>query len=375
MKITKIEPMGLRFVEPNDYNSTRHTMLVRVETDEGIVGWGEGMAMWPEAVAATVAVVKDGLDALLLQADPLETEKHWHRMKEHVWWYGLEGGIASFAISALDMALWDIKGKAYGQPLYKLLGGACVPKLPANASIHVKHATHEENAREILGYFEEGYRSCKVGFGKNGHARLGRTAEYDLGFVKEVRRLIGPETEFMVDIGANVRWDVHHAIQMVRAFAEYGIHWIEDPFPPNRLADYRELRAATNARIALGERLTTIDQYAAILDAGAPDIVAIDPARTDGVTGFLKIANLVALAGKKLNTHCWCSALTTAASLHLSIASPLALLMELKPMRNPMQHDIVHEPIAHRDGWVYPLEAPGLGTSINEEAVRTFRFV
>ncbi|MBO9610398.1 MAG: mandelate racemase/muconate lactonizing enzyme family protein [Paenibacillaceae bacterium] len=375
MRIIKIEPMGLRYIEPNDYNSTRHTMFVRVETDEGIVGWGEGMAMWPEAVAATVAVVEHGLGRLLLDADPLETLAHWHRLKEHTWWYGLEGGIASFAISALDMALWDIKGKALEQPLYKLLGGACRDKLPANASIHAKLATHEENAREIAGYFAEGYRSCKVGFGKNGHARLGQTMEYDIGFVREVRKRIGPDAELMVDIGANVKWDVAHAVKMTKAFAEHGVDWIEDPFPPNRLADYRELRAATNARIVTGERLTTLDQYDALIRSGVADVIAIDPARTDGITGFGQIAALVGSAGRKFNTHCWCSALTTAASLHLSIASPLAPIMELKPLRNPMQHDIARNPIEHRDGWVHKPEEPGLGVDIDEEAVRRLRFL
>ncbi|MDF2726244.1 MAG: mandelate racemase [Paenibacillus sp.] len=374
MKIVKIEPMGLRYVEPNDDFSTRHTMLVRVETDSGLVGWGEGIVMWPEAVKSAAALIEGGLGELLLGQDPLDIEKHWQAMKEHVWWYGGDGGIASFAISALDMALWDLKGKALGLPLYKLFGGKVWEKIPANASIHIKYFEHEKNASEIKGYIDEGYQSVKVGFGKRGTAKLGLTEAYDMEFVKQVRKAIGPDVGFMIDVGHKVKWDVAHAIRMVHRFAEYGIDWIEEPFEPNQLADFARLKQATGCLLATGERESTVDAYSRLIRSGVVDIVGIDPARSDGITGFLKVLTLVADAKIKFNTHAWSTALTTAASIHLSLFSPHCIIMELKPLANPMQDELVKNPIRQRDGWVYPLEEPGLGVEIDEESVRKHRF-
>lgn len=112
-----------------------------------------------------------------------------------------------------------------------------------------------------------------------------------------------------------------------------------------------------------------------MIDSGVADIIAIDPARADGITGFLKVLTLVESAKKQFNTHAWSTALTTAASVHLSIASPHVRIMELKPMKNPMQHELVKNPIGQRDGWVYPIEEPGLGVEVDEEAVRRYRFM
>lgn len=373
MKIAKIEPMGMRYVEPNDDFSTRYTMLVRVETDSGLVGWGEGIVMWPEAVKAAAALV-EGLAPLLIGQSPIDTVRHWHAMKEHVWWYGGDGGIASFAISALDMALWDLKGKALGVPLYKLMGGAVWEKLHANASIHIKYYEHDKNADEIKGYMDEGYQSVKVGFGKKGTAKLGLTEAYDVEFVRQVRQAIGPDKGFMVDIGHKVKWDVAHAIRMVNRFAEYGIDWIEEPFEPKQLADFARLKQATGCLLATGERESTVEAYSRLIRSGVVDIVGIDPARSDGITGFLKVLSLVADANLKFNTHAWSTALTTAASIHLSISSPHVIIMELKPLPNPMQDELVRNPIRQKDGWVYPLEEPGLGVDMDEEAVRKYRF-
>jgi L-alanine-DL-glutamate epimerase-like enolase superfamily enzyme len=372
MKIAKIEAMGIRCPEPNDNYNIRHTALVRIETEDGTVGWGEGIAMWPEAVKAVCAIV-EGLSALLIGKDALDTEAHWQSMKDHVWWYG-EGGIASFAISALDMALWDVKGKLLGVPLYRLLGGKLRERLPACASIHVKHATHQENADEIAAYMDQGYQSVKVGFGKKGLARLGQEAEYDLAFVRTVRERIGPDKGFIIDIGNGVKWDVGHAIRMTRAFEAYGVWWIEEPFHPANITAHRELREATTMLIATGEREWTVDDYARLLKTGIVDIVGVDPARVEGITAFQKIIQLVGAEKRKFNAHAWSTAITTAASIHLSISSPHCLLMELKPLPNPMQNELVREPITQRDGWVYPPEAPGLGIDVDEEAVNKYRF-
>ena len=123
MRIQSIEAIPIAYPEPNDHDAERHLCLVRVQADDGQVGWGEAVTMWPEASWATKAIV-DGMAPLLIDRDPVDTDSLWRLLKDHAWWYGV-GGIASFAIAALDIALWDLKGKALGTSVLSLLGGPC----------------------------------------------------------------------------------------------------------------------------------------------------------------------------------------------------------------------------------------------------------
>lgn len=373
MKIASIEAIPIRYPEPNDFNSLRQTTLVKITTNEGIVGWGESIAMWPEAVLAVKTLIDNGLSELLLGENPLNTEVLWQKMKDYTWWYG-EGGIASFAIAGIDIALWDIKGKVLGVPLYQLFGGKHWDRLPACASTHPSKTTHEENAEELASYIRQGYQSVKVGFGKKGHANLGRDSENDIVFVRTVRRTIGNKAGLMVDIGNGVKWNISQAITVTRAFEEYGIDWIEEPFHPNNLPAHAELKVATTTLIAAGEREWNIYGYERMIRSGAVDVIGIDPARAEGITAFLKVIELVGLNHCKFNAHAWSTSITTAASIHLSISSPHCMLMEMKPVQSPVQYELVTDPIEQKDGWIYPIEKPGLGIEINEEAVEHFRF-
>ena len=122
MRIRAIEPFPIAYPDPNDFGTIRRTVLVKVTTEEGATGWGECIAMWPEACKAVATIVTDGLAPILKGNDATDTATAWEKMRRHVWWYG-EGGIASMAISGVDMALWDIAGKTAGKTLYELLGG------------------------------------------------------------------------------------------------------------------------------------------------------------------------------------------------------------------------------------------------------------
>ncbi len=215
MRIVGLESFILRWPEPNDFNNERMTLLLRVDTDAGISGWGEAIAMWPEACRATQAIVADGFAPLLTGRDPRETEACWRAMKAHSWWYG-EGGIAAFAISAIDMALWDIAAKDAGQPLYALLGGGAHSALPACASLHVNHPTIEDSVAAIKGYIDGGFRSAKLGLGKRGASKAGRDPDYDVALVAALREALGPEPQIMVDGGNGVTWDLETAIATTR---------------------------------------------------------------------------------------------------------------------------------------------------------------
>lgn len=373
MRIRSLRAYPIQSPEPNDFGALRMTLLVRVDTEEGVTGWGEAIAMWPEACKAVKVLVEDGLAPLLTGQSPLDVERHWLAMKSHTWWYG-EGGLASMAISAVDMALWDLKGRALGLPLYQLLGGRVWERLPACASTHASKATHEANAEEMAGYITAGYQSVKIGFGKRGHAGLGRDPDHDVAFVAAVRAAIGPKAGLMIDIGNSVRWDVATAIRTTRRMEEHQITWIEEPLHPDDIAGYQELRAATQTTIATGEREWTVARYKRLLETGTVDVVGIDPARAEGVSGFAKVRELVGAVRRKFNAHAWSTAITTAASLHLSASSPHCLLMEMKPLRNPMQHELVANPIDMKDGFVAPPEGPGLGVEVLEEMVSHYLY-
>ncbi len=372
MKIRSIEAIPIKYTEPNDFNNTRHTLVVKVMTEDGIIGWGEAVAMWPEAIIGVKAIIERGFAPLLIGEDALNTEANWTKMKKHTWWYG-EGGLASFAISGVDMALWDIKGKALGVPLYQLFGGPIWDRLPACASTHPSKPSNQANAEEIAQYIlQDGYQSIKIGFGKKGHAGLGKNHQHDIDFVKTVRHAIG-DAGFMVDIGNAVEWDIPTAIRMTQEFEKYNITWIEEPLHPNNMRGYAELRAQSKTLIAAGEREFTVHGYYRLVQSGLIDVIGIDPARAEGITGFLKIRDMIGREGRKFNAHCWSTAITSAASLHLSISSPHCMVLEFKPIPNPMQHEIVAEPIEHKAGWIGALDKPGLGIEILEEVLLSYR--
>jgi L-alanine-DL-glutamate epimerase-like enolase superfamily enzyme len=371
MQIKRVTAHPIAYPEPNDYNNTRSLILARVEADSGEVGWGEGITIWPEASLAAATIVEDGLAPVLLGRDPLETTARWRDMREQVWWYGA-GGIASFALSAVDMALWDLKGKALGLPLHALLGGKLRDRLAACASSHPNKDEIDDMVREIADHADQGYMAVKVGFGKKGNAHLGEDLARDVDFVRQTRAALGPGVAFMVDVGYKARWDLQTAIRRVRAFEEHDIRWIEDPLPKDDWDAYRQLRSATHTPIATGEREWTPAAYGRLIASGIGDVILADPGRVEGVTGVWDVIRSLSAANRAFNAHSWAGALNTAASIHLTACAPSYIVLELKPRPSPPQHEIVSEPIEQHGGWVAVLDKPGLGVDIREDAVKKY---
>ena len=372
MRISGMQSFILRWPEPNDFGHERMTVLLRVDTDAGVSGWGEAIAMWPEACRATVAIIADGFAPLLLGRDARETEACWQAMKAHSWWYG-EGGIAALAISAVDMALWDIAAKDAGVPLHRLLGGPAHGSLPACASLHVNHPTIAASVAAIEGYVGDGFRSAKLGLGKRGASRAGRDPDYDVALVGALRAALGPEPDIMVDAGNGVRWDLETAIRTTRRMEEFAIKWMEEPLHPSDVAGHQELKARTTTLIAAGEREWGLPGYRRWIESGAVDVFGVDPARVEGVTGFRRIAAEIEAAKKIVNAHAWSTAVLTAASLHLSLASPAAILFELKPIPGPMQFDLVDAPFWHERGLVAALDRAGHGAEPKADVLERYR--
>lgn len=371
-RIAAVEPVPIAYPEPNDAGATRQLCLVKITTDDGHDGWGEAVTMWPESTAATAELIR-GLGELLIGRNPLDNVACWRLMKQHAWWYGHGGGLASFAISALDIALWDLKGKMLHVPLVQLLGGAVRERLPAIASCHAFKSDIDDLAAEAGSWVDAGYHGVKVGFGKRGDARLGYEHERDVAYVEAVRAAVGPAALLMIDVGVSVQWDLPTAVRRAQAFDRFDLTWLEEPLGAWDPEGYAQLRSSTRAEIAYGEREWQLEGYRRLLATATVDVVGVDPGRAEGVTGFWQVADLVATKGRTINAHAWSAPFVTAASLAVSFATPASRLFECKPLPNPAQDELVISPIRAIDGWIYPLDGPGLGLQVDEDALARYR--
>lgn len=367
MEVVAIEPIPIAYTEPNDAGAVRRVLLVRATAEDGTVGWGEAVTMWPEATLAAAAVV-DGMAELVIGQDPVHVTAIWHRLVSHAWWYGHRGGLAWFAISAIDLALWDLAGKSLGRPVLDLLGGQVHDRLPAIASAHAFKANIDDMAADVEDWMANGLQGVKFGFGKRGDARLGVDHDRDVRFVTAVIEA-AQGCPVAVDIGVAVTWDLGTATRRAKAFEELGVDWLEEPLGAWDPHGYTALRHATGLRLGYGEREWTVEGYQRLLDTGTVDVVGVDPGRVGGLTGFRLIADRVASSGRQVNAHAWSGAIITAASLAGSLATPAARLIEVKPLSSPVQDALVRNPIRHHEGWLSPLPGPGLGIEVDAEVV------
>ncbi len=372
MKVASIEAIPVSYQEPTDHNRFRSVCLVKITDRDGRVGWGESCAYFPEATLATVRII-EGLAPIVIGRNPLHTEAIWHDLKQHSWWYGTGAGIASIAISGIDIALWDLKGKQLGVSVLDLLGGPVRDTLPAIASLHGTHVSIDKMAEEIAAHTATGLHGAKVGFGKAGNANLGFDEARDLKFVDKVQAAMGPGKDLMIDLGVKNFWDVPTAIRRARAFEERNVAWLEEPLGHDDPAGYAALRAASGIRIAYGEREWNVAGVQRIVQSGTVDVIGLDPGRVEGITGFRKAAEICALNRRQANAHNFSTAIVGAASQALSFASPACYLLELQPVYGPAQSDLVDRPIWHKDGSVNRPEGPGLGIEINEDLVQSAR--
>ncbi len=371
-RIATVEAIPVSYPEPNDFDALRHLCLVRITTQDGVVGWGESITMWPEATFATRALV-EGMAELVVGRDPLDNVAIWHSLHDRAWWYGYGGGLASFAIAAIDIALWDVKGKLLGVPVVQLLGGSMHERLPAVASCHAHFADIGRMVEEAQEWVAPGLHGVKVGFGKRGDAYLGYEHDRDVEYMRRMREGLGPDQLIMIDCGWKTRWDVMTASRRIGAFEEWGLHWIEEPLGAWDPHGYADLRARTTTLLAYGEKEWDLAGYERVLATGTVDVVGVDPGRAQGITGFRLVTDRVEHHRRQSNAHAWSSAIVTAASLAVSFATPSARLIEVKPLRNPMQHDLVAAPLDHVGGWFQPPTGPGLGIEVIDEVVERYR--
>jgi L-alanine-DL-glutamate epimerase-like enolase superfamily enzyme len=372
--IARITTHPVAYPEPNDANALRFLTFVRIESADGAVGWGEAITQFPGSTRATEAIV-NGLADDLIGKNPLQNLGIWRDIQQQTWWYSYRGGPAHFALSAIDIALWDLKGKITGQSLIQMIGnrdGGAVTSVPVLASTHVFDADLDKELRRHAAYVEQGYIGVKIGMGKRGDARLGYEVDRDVGFVKDLRAALGPTAWIMMDRGHALTWTLDDAIRRVVEWQQVGLKWVEEPFEPWEFEHFRKLRQHVTCMIAGGEREWDCRGYSEAICSGTLDVIGCDVGRAGGITGALAIIKLVEAAGLWFNSHAWSSAVNTAASIALSASTPRCLLQELKPDVNPMQHELVDKPFVPDKGTVGVPNGPGLGIRINEEVLRKY---
>ena len=371
MKITDVEAIVLRCRDEiqDIADGTQDALIVRVHTDEGITGIGE-VDSSPMVVKAAIEAPKShaicsGLRELLLGENPLEIGRLWEKMYRGSIFFGRRG-VGIHAMSGIDIALWDIAGKAFGKPVSQLLGGAYVNRVRAYASTLMPD-TPAEAAREAEKWASQGFTAVKMGWGG-----FGKSADNDVALVAAAREAIGDRVDLLLDIG--FCWDAATAIQQVRRFERYRPFWVEEPLPPDDFRGYRKLADAVDTRIACGEELATRWEFEPLMDEARVDVIQPDIARAGGLSETKRIAQMAELRGLPCVPHAWKTGILKAASLHLIASIPNALFLEFVVWDSPLAHDLVQPRFwIEKDGAVPVPEGPGLGITLDEAVLRRYR--
>ena len=365
MKITEIVCQVLRIknVEAKTASS-QDSVLVRVRTDAGIEGIGEADSS-PEMVKAVIDApfshnVATGLRQLLVGENPLEIGRLWQTMYRRTMYAGRRS-VPITAMAAIDMALWDIQGKHYGQPIHRLLGGSFHKRIQAYASI-LFGKNGDETARIGERWRENGYRAVKFGW-----EPMGQSEALDIDLVRGARKGVGTDGTVLIDAGCV--WDARTALQRANAFAEYKIGWLEEPLYPDDYEGYRWLRDRSPVPIASGEEECGRQAFRPLIDGRCLDVYQVDLSR-NGFTDSLYIRQRVEEIGARLCNHCYTSPVTVAASLHWLTTCKDAFLFEDCVEDSPLRHELTHEKVQAVDGWITVPDRPGLGVTINEDFVK-----
>ncbi|WDZ80511.1 mandelate racemase/muconate lactonizing enzyme family protein (plasmid) [Ensifer adhaerens] len=346
----------------------RAHVLVEIECDDGTIGWGEclGPARPNAAVVAAYA-------PWLIGQDPRQTERLWAILYNALRDQG-QRGLAVTALSGIDIALWDIKGKHYGASVSMLLGGRWRDSVRAYATGSFKRDGVDrvsDNAMEMAERRAQGFHACKI--------KIGFGVDEDLRVIRAVREAIGDDMRLMID--ANHGYTVPEAIRLGKAAADCDIDWFEEPVVPEQLSAYREVRAGQPIPVAGGETWHSRYGMWPAIEGRAVDILQPDLCGCGGFSEMAKIASLATLHGVRIVPHVWGTGVHLAAALQFMAAmtpdpvrvNPIEPIMEFDRTENPFRQAVLKTPIEAVNGVVAIPDAPGLGIEINRDALAQFK--
>jgi len=356
MKITNVEALYLSLPEIQARTSScQDALLVKISTDAGITGWGE-VDGGPTVVKAIIEApyshtLVNGLRNLLMGENPMDTGRLWDKMYQATIYYG-RGGAVTQAMAGVDIALWDIKGKALKQPIVNLLGGAMRDKMRVYSS-NMFQFTVEDTVARAKRAIDTGHTGVKFGW-----EPFGRDEATDLKYVEAIRKAIGDKNDFMLDVG--LVWDAKTTIRRAQLFEPYKLFWIEEPLHPDDYAGYAKVSRACVQHIAAGEEECTVVGYERLIDQGGIDIVQVDLTRC-GFTQSMRIAAHAHSQGRKVCNHNFTTDINTAASLHFLCAIENALVMEYCVEPTEIAQKLAKKPVLIKDGYAHLPSDPGLG--------------
>jgi L-alanine-DL-glutamate epimerase-like enolase superfamily enzyme len=335
----------------------RDAVVVKVTTDEGVTGWGE--AHHGRAHTAVAKLIETTLRQLILGMDAHDVSGVWEKIyRFQLASHGMGAGTC-LAMSGIDMALWDIRGKTLGVPLYKLLGGSrkAVPAYAGGVSLgyQAPQALIEEAKKSL----DQGYKAIKL--------RVGDSVSNDVQRMKAVRQAFGDDLVILTD--ANIGYEPEDVRRVMPAMDELGIGWLEEPFPAQDYRSYREAKSWGRTPLAAGENHYTRFEFNRVIEDGAITILQPDLSKTGGITEALRIAALASAWKLPLHPHSSMTGLNHAASIHFLAAIDNGGYFEGDVSRaNKFRDELVENPgSVDRDGNVWPLDKPGLGLEVNEE--------
>ena len=375
MVIDSVEAIPIRYHLGNGkgFGSARGTTderavtLVRLETEDGLVGWGDAFAP-AETVSSLIETV---LVDDLLGMDPYEVESLTETYYTSSYHFGRDALFHS-AISGIDIACWDIIGKRTGKPVHQLLGGRTRDSVTAYAST-MYITDHNRDPREVLTEtVADGFGAVKI--------KLGRGIKDDIARVKLVREQLGSDTDLMVDYNGNYR--LKQAIQSIEALNEFDITWAEEPLPPEDIKGYNELRSSVNVPIAAGESYYSRFDFDRVMSQQAVDIIQPDLGRCGGFSEGRVIAKNAVTENVAVSPHVWNSGIGVAAAIQY-LASlpeyphvanrPEPLFLEFDRSDNALRTDLLDEPFDPTGGKISVRRDPGLGIAVDEDAVERYR--
>jgi len=360
VKITAVEPVVLG-------TSWRNLIFLQVKTDDGLVGIGECTLQNREE--GVLGYLQGAVRRHVIGSDPFNIEDLWLRMYRNDFWRG--GVIATTVMSGVEIACWDIIGKALGQPVWRILGGRCHEKIKAYANAwYTVERQPEEFARRVKVVLEKGYKALKVDPFGPGALELSRAEKVrSVELVAAIREAVGPEVEIFVEMHG--RFSAATAIELARMLEPYRPGWIEEPCPPEDIPSLKKVAEHVTIPVATGERYFTRYGFREVLESGAPDIIQADVTHAGGILEMKKIAAMADVRSMLMAPHNSNGPVCTAASVHFDFCTTNVKVQEcFDDFSETWVVEAVPGTPRPRDGFFYPPEKPGLGVELNEDLIK-----
>ena len=369
----KITGLKINIFSSQHKNAKRNWLIVRIQTDGGMEGIGEASMLSQDPIVASL--LEEWAENYLVGKNPMNGELHWTRLHQDN--LGRGGRLFSTALSGIDIALWDLRGKILGVPVYELLGGPYAQRLRVYANgWYTTPGTPEKNAEEAKKVVAMGYTAMKFDpFGKKAHTTITpEEAQLSEDRVAAVREAVGPNVDILIEVHA--RFNVYTAVHLANRIEKYNPFWFEEPVSQENVSEMKQVRSRINIPVATGERLYLKFPFFELVRNEAVDILQPDICNAGGITELKKIAGMAEAQHIMMAPHNTNSAVGTVASMHLDAAMPNFLIQEYHAeFYEPHYFQVIEGLPRQKEGYVDLPSGPGLGIRLNEELMNSHPYL